>query len=66
MFACARACTRAGAAITLLPSEVHASSVRDAAAAVLADPTYATAAARIGAEFEAMQSPAEIAQALSL
>jgi len=62
----ARACAGAGAAITLLPSEVHASSVRDAAAAVLANPTYGAAAARISAEFEAMRSPAEIAQALSL
>lgn len=62
----ARACARAGAAITLAPSEVHASSVREAAAAVLADPTYAAAAARIGAEFEAMRAPAEIAAALSL
>jgi UDP:flavonoid glycosyltransferase YjiC (YdhE family) len=56
----AEACERAGAALALRPGEVTADAVREAAARLLAEPAFATAAAAVGAELNARPGPAAV------
>ena len=53
-------CRDAGVARVLTPGERRAGDVLEAAAAVLGDPAYAAAAARVRDEIAAMPEPAEV------
>lgn len=54
----------AGAAVSLMPHELDAASLRAAVRTVLEDASYRAAAARLAAEIAAMPSPAAVASAL--
>ncbi len=56
----AERCVAAGAAVALPPDARGADAVRAAAAAVLADPAYATAAGRLRDEIALMPPPADL------
>ena len=56
----AERCVAAGAAVALPPDARGADDVRAAAAAVLADPSLATAAAGLRDEIAAMPPPADL------
>jgi len=57
-------CRDAGVARVLTPGERRAGDVLEAAAAVLGDPAYAAAAARVRDEIAAMPEPAEVLRQL--
>jgi UDP:flavonoid glycosyltransferase YjiC (YdhE family) len=61
----AAAATAAGAALAVMPDELSESAVRDAARALLDDPSYREAARHVAAEIAAMPSAAEVADRLS-
>ncbi|WP_299441606.1 glycosyltransferase [uncultured Phycicoccus sp.] len=55
---------RAGAGVAVPPPLFGVDAIRDAAQRVLGDPSFATAAAAVRAEIEAMPAPAEVAAEL--
>ncbi len=55
---------RAGAGVAVPPPLFGVDAIRDAAQRVLTDPSFATAAAEVRAEIEAMPAPEEVAAAL--
>jgi hypothetical protein len=63
-FAIAARLQAAGVAVTLMPHELHAASLRAAVRTVLEDPSYRAGAARLAAEVAAMPSPAGVAATL--
>jgi UDP:flavonoid glycosyltransferase YjiC (YdhE family) len=56
----AQALLDSGAGLRLLPEEITAESVAEAALTLLSEPSYGEAASRIGAEIAAMPAPAEV------
>jgi UDP:flavonoid glycosyltransferase YjiC (YdhE family) len=58
----AAATAAAGAARVVMPDELSESAVRDAARALLDDPSYRDAARTIAAEIAAMPDAAQVAQ----
>jgi UDP:flavonoid glycosyltransferase YjiC (YdhE family) len=60
----AAVCVEAGAAVTVMPRDVDATSVRRALDRVLEEPAFAEAARRLAQEIAAMPSPEETAAAV--
>ena len=60
-FANAQCGTNAGTALRLLPDEVNPDAVRDAAARLLSEPSFAANASRVRTELHAMPSPDTVA-----
>jgi UDP:flavonoid glycosyltransferase YjiC (YdhE family) len=61
----AESCAAAGAGLVLLPDELSAARVRDAAATVLVDERYGRRAREVAAEIEAMPAPDEVVTRLA-
>jgi len=59
-FGNARQCAAAGAGVCLLPSEVTADAVRDAASRLLTDPAFSTRARALREELRTMPHPADL------
>jgi UDP:flavonoid glycosyltransferase YjiC (YdhE family) len=65
-FVNADVCTRAGAALALPPAAFGAGAVREAAARLLDEPGFASAAAAVGAQVRAMPAAAEVLRDLGI